>query len=284
MSDLKRTSTSETSSGSLNESGADEDGATKIALSQYDPEEIERIWKKVDWHIMPVAILLYLSSYIDRANIGNAKVLGLTKSIPLTNNQYNLALSIFFVGYVLYETPSNILLKKFSPRWYIPIMTLAWGLVCALFACVNTASGLITIRFFLGLAEAGFLPGIIYWLGCWYPRSMQGRRFAILYSSVSLAGAFGGLLATAIHTLDGAHGIAGWRWIFIVEGCITGGFGILSFFFMSAYPATAPWLTESERKLVVLVNEADRALKAKEAFSGSQIRSAFTDWRRTAGL
>ena len=108
-------------------------------------------------------------------------------------------------------------------------MQLIWGLVCALFACVNTASGLITIRFFLGLAEAGFLPGIIYWskyqlylhlvyvlnlflvVGCWYPRSMQGRRFAILYSSVSLAGAFGGLLATAIHTLDGAHGIAGWR-------------------------------------------------------------------------
>lgn len=151
MSDLKRASSSESSNGSLGESRV-EGETTKPVLSDYDPQEVERIWKKVDWHIMPVAILLYLASYIDRyvtrhlpktvsssryirANIGNAKVLGLTKSIHLTNNQYNLALSIFFVGYVLYETPSNILLKKFSPRWYIPIMT-----VCIRIPCIKLST------------------------------------------------------------------------------------------------------------------------------------------------
>ncbi|KAI0331588.1 MFS general substrate transporter [Cubamyces sp. BRFM 1775] len=228
---------------------------------------------------MPIAVWLYLASYIDRANIGNAKVLGLANALHLTSNQYNWALSIFFIGYVIFETPSNIILRKVSPRWYIPLLTVIWGLVCALFATVKSAAGLLAIRFFLGIAEAGFLPGIVYWLSCWYPRSVLGRRFGVLYSTVSLTGAFGGLLATAIHALDGTHGIAGWQWIFIVEGCITAGFGIIALFVMSAYPATAHFLSEEERRIVILTNEADRAQKATETFNGKQIRSAFTDWR-----
>ncbi|OSX63099.1 hypothetical protein POSPLADRAFT_1079015, partial [Postia placenta MAD-698-R-SB12] len=163
--------------------------------------------------IMPVAVLLYLASYIDRANIGNAKVFGLASSLRLTDNQYNWALSIFFIGYVVFETPSNIILKRISPRWYIPSITVLWGLCCALISRVHTSSGLLAARFFLGLIEAGFIPGIVYWLSCWYPRHIVGRRFAVLYSSVSLTGAFGGLLATAIHALDGTHGIAGWRYV-----------------------------------------------------------------------
>ncbi|KAI0631720.1 MFS general substrate transporter [Trametes polyzona] len=228
---------------------------------------------------MPIAVWLYLASYIDRANIGNAKVLGLANTLHLTSNQYNWALSIFFIGYVIFETPSNILLRKVSPRWYIPTLTVLWGMICALFATVKTASGLLAIRFFLGLAEAGFLPGILYWLSCWYPRAVLGRRFGVLYSTVSLTGAFGGLLATAIHALDGTHGIAGWQWIFIVEGCITAGFGLIAAVVMSAYPATAKFLTEDERRVVLLTNEADRAQKAAEGFNGKQVLSAFTDWR-----
>ncbi|KAJ3491628.1 hypothetical protein NLI96_g573 [Meripilus lineatus] len=248
-------------------------------LAKYDQTQIDKAWRKVDWHIMPIAVLLYLASYIDRANIGNAKVLGLAKDLKLTDNQYNLALTIFFVGYVIYETPSNIILRKTSPRFYIPGMVIVWGVICALFALVHDAKSLIALRFFLGLAEAGFLPGIIFWIGCWYPRPLQGRRFAVLYCSVSLTGAFGGLLATAIHGLDGAHGISGWRWIFIVEGCITTGLGLLSLIFMSAYPNTASWLSTTERDIVLLTNEADRALKPAESFSGAEISSAFKDWR-----
>ncbi|KAI1786113.1 MFS general substrate transporter [Ganoderma leucocontextum] len=248
-------------------------------LHHFEPELVERTWRKVDWAILPLAVVLYLAAYIDRANIGNAKVLGLATSLKLTSNQYNWALSIFFVGYVIFETPSNIILRKISPRWYIPTLTVLWGLVCALFATVKTARGLLAIRFFLGAAEAGFLPGIVYWLSCWYPRTLLGSRYAVLYSTVSLTGAFGGLLATAIHALDGTYGIAGWKWIFIVEGCVTGGLGLLSFFVMSAYPATAHFLSEDEKRVVLVANEADRAQKADEHFSGKQVHSAFTDWR-----
>ncbi|KAI0086837.1 MFS general substrate transporter [Irpex rosettiformis] len=249
------------------------------SVDSLDPEVVARAWRKVDWHVMPVAAILYLSSYIDRANIGNAKVLGMYKQLHLTDNQYSLALSIFFLGYVVFEVPSNIVVKKVGPAWYIPIMTMLWGGICALTSLVHSASGLATVRFFLGLTEAGFLPGIIFWIGSWYPRPLQGRRYAILYSSASLTGAFGGLLATAIHTLDGVHGIAGWRWIYIVEGVITAGLGIVSFIFLSSDAATAKWLTEEERRAILLINESDRALKAKESFSGRQIKSAFTDWR-----
>ncbi|KAA1477432.1 MFS general substrate transporter [Dentipellis sp. KUC8613] len=228
---------------------------------------------------MPIAVILYLASYIDRANIGNAKVLGMYKALGLTSTQYNAALSVFFVGYVIFETPSNIILRRTSPRFYIPALTIVWGIICALFALVHSPSALIAIRFWLGFAEAGFLPGIVYWVGCWYPRQLQGRRFAVLYSSVSLTGAFGGLLATAIHTLDGAHGIEGWRWIYIVEGCTTAGLGLLTMIFMVSYPDTAGFLSDRERQIIILTNEADRALKASEGFSRSQIISAFTDWR-----
>ena len=129
------------------------DNASEVnPLAQFSDDEIKRTWRKVDWHILPVAVLLYLSSYIDRyvwhclyryslgdlstapvnsANIGNAKVLGLATSLKLTSNQYNLALSIFFVGYVVFETPSNVIVKRTGPRWYIPIMTVSASICCA---------------------------------------------------------------------------------------------------------------------------------------------------------
>ncbi|KAI0251131.1 MFS general substrate transporter [Lactifluus subvellereus] len=228
---------------------------------------------------MPVAVLLYLSSYIDRANIGNANVLGLSEALHLTSTQYTITLSIFFFGYVIFETPSNIILKRIGPRWYIPALTIVWGVVCSLFSLVHSYAGLVTIRFFLGVAEAGLFPGIVYWIGSWYPRPMLGRRYAVLYSSAPLTGALGGLMATAIHSLDGTYDIPGWKWIYIIEGAITAGLGILALIFMSTYPAQASFLTETEREIIVLSNEADRALKAREDFSGSQIRTAFTDPR-----
>ncbi|EIN13832.1 MFS general substrate transporter [Punctularia strigosozonata HHB-11173 SS5] len=242
-------------------------------------EVAARAWKKVDLRVMSVSVLLYLASYIDRANIGNAKVLGMAKDLNLSADEYNWALSIFFIGYVVFETPSNIILKRLRPRIYIPNLVIIWGVVCCLVSTVKSASGLLAVRFFLGLAEAGFLPGLIYWIGCWYPRPMQGTRFAVLYSSVSLTGAFGGLLATGINSAGGSFGLAGWKWIFIVEGTITIGFGLLSWLFMSDYPETVSWLTDEEREIVIRANEADRALHAMESFNKRQIITAFTDYR-----
>ncbi|KII90140.1 hypothetical protein PLICRDRAFT_53249 [Plicaturopsis crispa FD-325 SS-3] len=247
---------------------------------EHDEEVVRRAWRKVDMHIMPIAVLLYLASYIDRVNIGNAKVLGLSTGVTgLTANQYNWSLSIFFIGYLVFETPSNIILKRVKPRWYIPTLAVVWGVICCLVSTVKNAPGLLAVRFFLGVAEAGFLPGIVFWMGCWYPRPMQGRRYGVLYSSVSLTGAFGGLLATGLNAMNGIHGIAGWRWIFIVEGCITAGFGLLAMIFMCNYPDTASWLTPEERAVILQANEADRALRANEGFDRKQILSAFTDYR-----
>ncbi|RPA94406.1 MFS general substrate transporter [Choiromyces venosus 120613-1] len=233
---------------------------------EHDEEVVRRAWRKADMRIklMPVVVLLYLASYIDRANIGNAQVLGMQKELQLTSSEYNWALSIFFIGYVVYETPSQIILKRISPKWYIPLLTVIWGVICCLVSTVHGSSGLLAVRFFLDIAESGFLPELIYWT---------------LYSSVSLTGAFGGLLATGINALGGTHGISGWRWIFITEGVITTGFGLLAIIFMSNYTETASWLTEKEKAVIIQANQADRALRATEAFNWKQICTAFTNYR-----
>ncbi|PIL32516.1 MFS general substrate transporter [Ganoderma sinense ZZ0214-1] len=271
MSDAKAAdATSSSYPSSTKSAGALEDA--RAELDQFDPELVKRTWRKVDWAILPIAVILYLAAYIDRANIGNAKVLGLATSLKLTSSQYNWALSIFFIGYVIFETPSNILLRKISPRWYIPTLTVLWGLVCVLFATVKSAKGLLAIRFFLGVAEAGFLPGIVYWLSCWYPRTLLGRRYAVLYSTVSLTGAFGGLLATAIHSLDGTYGIAGWKAASQADSASSPS--------SSCPPTQAPRASSPpEKHVVLLANEADRGQRADERFRGAQVRAAFADWR-----
>ncbi|TFY66791.1 hypothetical protein EVG20_g4295 [Dentipellis fragilis] len=160
------------------------------------------------------------------ANIGNARVPGMYKSLGLTSTQYNAALSVFFVGYAIFETLSNIILRRTSPRFYIPALTVVWGVICALFALVHRRS--LQSVSGLGLRRQDS-----------YPASSTGLDAGIRdnYKAgdslfCTLTGAFGGLLATAIHTLDGAHGIEGWRWIHIVEGCTTAGLGLLTLFFM----------------------------------------------------
>ncbi|EJD40791.1 MFS general substrate transporter [Auricularia subglabra TFB-10046 SS5] len=248
-------------------------------LVEFTAAERRSAWRKVDLHVLPVAILLYIASYIDRANIGNARVLGLADDLNLTSGQYNWALSIFFVGYVLLETPSNILLRRVRPSVYIPCLTMVWSLISGLHATVRSPTGLLAVRFALGVAEAGYVPGAVFWLACWYPRSMLGRRFAYLFTAVSITGACGGLLATAIYQLDGVRGIAGWRWIFIVEGALSALVGVAAFLLMADYPASARWLDGRERAYVLLANEADRAQLAAEPFERGQILSAFRDWR-----
>ncbi|ODV90171.1 hypothetical protein CANCADRAFT_13294, partial [Tortispora caseinolytica NRRL Y-17796] len=242
-------------------------------------KEISKVWRKVDSRVLALACLLYLASYIDRANIGNAKVLGMSADLNLSANYYYLALSIFFVGYVVFETPSNIILKFVGPRYYIPTLTIVWGGICALVGTVQSGAGLVAIRFFLGLAEAGLLPGITYLMATWYPRGKLGRRYAVLYSTVSLTGAFGGLLATAIHSLNGRHGIAGWRWIFIVEGVVTVGIGLFALIVMYPYPENAKFLTERERQYLLAIHAKDRAQHKAQGLNWAYAKTAFKDYR-----
>ncbi|OBT68516.1 hypothetical protein VE03_02875 [Pseudogymnoascus sp. 23342-1-I1] len=215
---------------------------------------IERaLVRKVDMHIIPLIILLYLFSFLDRVNIGNARLYGMEEDLNLKGNQYQIAVSILFVTYCGLEVPSNLLLKKFQPGRYIAVITITWGIIATLSGLVNNFGSLVACRLLLGVFEAGLFPGLITYLTLFYSRRQLAVRIGYLFTSAAIAGACGGLIAYGISFMDGAAGLSGWRWIFILEGIPSVLVGIACIFVLPNDVETAYFLTEEERKLMVNV-------------------------------
>lgn len=239
--------------------------------------------RKLDFTLIPWLTLLYLASFLDRTNIGNANIDGLSKNLHLSDTQYAAALSLFFVSYSLFEPITNVLLKRFSPKWFLSITMTTWGIVMTLMGLVDNFQGLATARFFLGLAEAGLFPGINFYLSAWYKRRELGVRAAIFFSAAALAGSFGGLLAAAIALMDGIGGKRGWAWIFILEGLATVIIGILTYWMTHDFPAEAKFLTEDERARVLKRLRDDNQASAEHAdFKWKSLLAAYTDWKTYA--
>ncbi|KAK1252004.1 hypothetical protein MKX08_003191 [Trichoderma sp. CBMAI-0020] len=255
----------------------------------FTPQEQKKILRKVDWRLVPLLSFLYLVSFIDRGNLGNAKVAGLGKDLHLSGTQYNIAVTLFFIPYSLLEVPSNIILKLTRPSIWISLMMFSWGLVITLTGIVQNFSGLLAIRIFLGVAEAGFFPAATYLLTVWYTRYEVQSRMVFFYAAVSLAGAFSGLLAYAIQMMDGVAGLQGWRWIFILEGIFT---VFLSFFIWALLPdspSTAPFLTTEEREFIVLRLEQDTGsgrgrVTNNDKVNKQQVIAGLTDWKVWAAV
>ncbi|KAF2649206.1 MFS general substrate transporter [Lophiostoma macrostomum CBS 122681] len=218
----------------------------------WTPEEEKKLVRKIDLYLLPCIWFMYLLSYMDRTNIGNAKIAGMDHDLALTSNQYSIALVVFFVGYVVFEPPSNMILVRTRPSVYLPIIMGIWGVLTCVMAKIDSFEHLVVLRVFIGVIESGFSPGILLIISSWYKREEQSKRFAIYMSAAILSGAFGGLLAGAITGgLEGAHGIRGWRWLFIVEGVATVGWAIISFFILLDFPANSKRLTERERQIAI---------------------------------
>ncbi|KAH9938279.1 MFS general substrate transporter [Fomitopsis serialis] len=218
-----------------------------LAQERVHREMDRRVLWKLDLHVLPPLTLLWLANFIDRTNVGNAKIAGLTTDLHLYGTQFNIALAVFYAPYILVELPSNWILKRAKPSRWLPIIVAVWGMVTTLSGVVQDYSGLIAIRFFLGFCEGGLLPGIILYLSTIYKRHELQTRVGIFYASASLSGAFGGLLATGIEKMDGIGGLAGWRWIFILEGLITILFAVIAAVFLPADIGSAKFFTEEER-------------------------------------
>lgn len=191
-------------------------------------------------------------------NLGNARTLNndhpesnIVKELSLTGNRYNIAIAVFFVPYVIFEAPSNILMKYFTPSVWIGRIMITWGIITMCTAAVSSFGGLLAVRFFLGVAEAGFFPGVVFYLCCWYKPSERATRLAIFAGSVAVAGAFSGLLATGISFLNGKGNMAGWQWLFILTGLPAVLFGVVVWIFMPNYPQDAKFFTEEERIFAV---------------------------------
>lgn len=206
-----------------------------------------RILWKFDLHILPPLALLWLANFIDRTNVGNARIAGLQSDTHLVGNQFNAALAVFYASYIAAELPSNWILKRMKANRWLPFIVGAWGVVTTLTGLIQSFGGLVAIRVVLGFCEGGLLPGIILYLSTIYKRHELQLRVGVFYASASLSGAFGGLLATAIIKMDGIGGLAGWRWIFILEGIVTILFGIIATLVLPADISTASFLTEEEK-------------------------------------
>ncbi|PSN75238.1 pantothenate transporter liz1 [Corynespora cassiicola Philippines] len=218
----------------------------------WTPEEEQRLVKKIDTFLLPTIWLMYLLSYMDRTNIGNARIAGMGDDLNLSSGQYSIALVVFFVGYVVFEPPSNMILVRTKPSLYLPAIMVVWGILTCLMALIHDFKHLVVLRVFVGVLESGFAPGILLIISSWYKREEQSKRFAVYMSAAILSGAFGGLLAGAITGgLEGVHGIRGWRWLFIVEGAATVGWAVVAAFLLLDFPANTKRLTDRERAIAI---------------------------------
>ncbi|OQE44372.1 hypothetical protein PENCOP_c002G02169 [Penicillium coprophilum] len=208
--------------------------ASLAALSDIEYAKIKRraMWK-LDLRIMPCMVLMYIMNYLDRQNIAAAKLANIDRDLSMTDVQYQTCISILFVGYILMQVPSNLVVGKIKfPGAYICFSMALWGVLSACTAAVHNFSGLLASRFFLGFVEAVFFPGALFYMSLFYSKKQFALRTAILYSGSQLGNAFGGLLAVAILKLEGAHGLEGWRWLFLVEGVATIGLAIILVFIL----------------------------------------------------
>ncbi|KAI0411120.1 major facilitator superfamily domain-containing protein [Xylaria grammica] len=233
--------------------------------------------RKIDAHLLPAVALLYLLSFLDRSNVGNARIEGLLDDLNMSGDHYLTGLSLYFVGYVLFEIPCNIILKRTSPRIWLPTLTIVWGVVATLMGVVQNEPGFLAARFFLGVAESGLFPGVTYYFSMWYKRRERQYRVALFFSAASLAGAFGGALAYGIGRLKGVVWENGWRWIFILEGIATVVIAAAAYGFIHNYPDTSKFLDDDERELVRRRLAADSDATHQEDFSWAAVREALRD-------
>ncbi|KAG0692234.1 MFS general substrate transporter [Suillus ampliporus] len=245
------------------------------------PEQERRLWRKIDLRLMPILSLMYLLSFLDRGNIGNAKLDGLVTQLDLTGNRYNIALTMFYIPYCLCECPANLALKLFRPSRRVFMSTFEFCMDdSTLMSLVKTYPQLVGVRACLGFAEAGLFPGVVYYLTLWYPRHMLQYRVGLFFGAATIAGAFSGLLAFVIGHMSGIAGLEGWSWIFLLEGLATIVVAIIARFVLVDFPDTATFLTLEERAFVVWKKKYDNSsVGEEEGFAARHVWAAFGDWQ-----
>ncbi|BCF89301.1 MULTISPECIES: MFS transporter [Paraburkholderia] len=225
----------------------------------------EATYRKVAWRLTPLLMLSYVVAYLDRVNVGFAK-LGMSADLGLSDAVYGFGAGIFFIGYFIFEVPSNIILHRVGARVWIARIMVTWGIVSMLTMFVTTPTMFYVMRFLLGLAEAGFFPGIILYLTYWYPAHRRGRMTTWFMTAIAISGVVGGPISGYIlKSFDGANGWHGWQWLFLLEGIPSIVVGILVFIVLDDRISKAKWLTQEERELLERNIAAEDATKEDHA-------------------
>ncbi|RRV10519.1 MFS transporter [Pseudomonas sp. v388] len=230
------------------------------------------LFRKITLRVMPLVFIAYVFAFLDRVNIGYAK-LQMAPELGLTDSQYGLAAGIFFIGYALFEIPSNILLDKIGARKTMTRIMILWGITSAMTMFVSTAQQLYILRFFLGVFEAGFFPGVILYLSYWYPSYLRGRATATIMIATLVAPILGGPISALImQHFHHVGGWSGWQWLFLLEALPIIVIGVVCFFLLCDRPSQAQWLSPDEQALHKEV--MDRDLKAADAHTSHQDKDA----------
>ena len=215
-----------------------------------DPDLSKRITRKLDFHLLPWLFGLWFFAFLDRSNIGNAKISGLTTDLGLDGTKFNVALACFYILYILVDVPSNIILKHVGAGHFLTAIMVGWGIVSTFMGLTKSFAGLVVCRLLLGVFEGGLFGGMILYVSMFYPRHEILLRLGLWYCAAPLSGAIGGLLAAGLSQIKHG-GYNGWPWIFIIEGIITTLYGAVAFFFLPHTPSTARFFTEEERTAAV---------------------------------
>ncbi|TAQ84640.1 hypothetical protein B7494_g7037 [Chlorociboria aeruginascens] len=249
-------------------------------ITNFTAEEQKAIVRRVDRRLVLTLGFLYCISLLDRTNLGNAAIAGLTKELHMNakNNAYTIISLVFFIPYALFQPPATVLIRKIGPRRFLSVIVLCWGAVMIGFGFCHSWQTMAVLRVILGILEAGFYPGCVYLLSTWYPRFELQKRNAVFYLIGSCASALGGILAYGLMQLSGRAGLSGWRWIFIIEGVLTCVLGIFSYFAIVDFPEISPkswhFLSQKEADFIVARIEHDRHDVKVEPFSlGTYLRN-----------
>jgi D-galactonate transporter len=249
--------------------------ATSIEAGAAGTQALEATYKKIAWRLIPFLVFLFVLAWIDRVNVGFAK-LQMLQDLHFSEAVYGLGAGIFFIGYFLFEVPSNLLLEKIGARKTLARITILWGLASMAMIYVKTPASFYAIRFLLGIFEAGFFPGVVLYLTYWFPAEKRARVNGLFMTSFAIAGVVGGPVAGFIMSrLNGVGGLSNWQWLFLLEGIPSVLAGIMVLLYLPEKPVNAGWLSAHEKQAVTQALEAEN----RDASKHSSLRAACANSR-----
>ncbi|XWW93061.1 hypothetical protein V2A60_000989 [Cordyceps javanica] len=258
------------------DSGDNASGAIGVSV-QIDKEAERRVLSKFDWFVMPQMSILVLFAYLDRTNIGNARVFGFEQSTGMSGTDFNNISMFFYIPYIIFETPWVMAVRRFGPGRVLAVAIICWSAVTLGTGFVRSYGEVIACRVLLGAFEAGLFPALTFVISGIYPAASQGKRIAVLYISIALSGALGGLIAYGIQSMGEQHGLAAWRWLFIIEGAVSFVIGAACWVSLPGTPEAAWFLNEAERETMALLKLRDHPYESTDKFSWRQVGLAVSD-------
>ena len=245
----------------------------------FTPEFEKATYSKVTWRLIPFLFLCYILAYLDRVNVGFAK-LQMQADLGFSDTVYGLGAGMFFIGYFFFEVPSNVILQKVGAKIWIARIMIMWGMISAGMMFTNSETTFYVLRFLLGMTEAGFFPGVILYLTYWYTRSHRAKAVAAFMTAIAFAGIIGGPISGWImHVMGGVGGLTNWQWLYLLEGLPSVAVGIWVLFYLDDNPLKAKWLSDQEKALIRHRLEEEEHAKRSEGHNSHSFTDAFRSFK-----